>query len=244
MSERKTVFITGASRGIGHATAAYFVRHGWRAITCSRDEVPPQCPRNERHAHITANLADTENLPNAILRLHNILEGQTLDALVNNAGFSPKGEGGRRLGCLDGDMALWQQTFAINYFAPVFFSRACAPLLAETHGSIVNITSIAGHRVHPFAGSAYSTSKAALTALTRELAADLAHLGIRINAVCPGEINTAILSPGTEALVERIPLRRLGSPEEVSAVVFYLCSEQASYVTGAEIPVNGGQDVY
>jgi NAD(P)-dependent dehydrogenase (short-subunit alcohol dehydrogenase family) len=245
MSEqRKTVFITGASRGIGHATAAYFVRQGWRAITCSRDEVPPQCPRNERHAHITADLADTEGLPNAIRRLHNILEGQSLHALVNNAGFSPKAEGGRRLGCLDGDMDVWQQTFAINFFAPVFFSRACAPLLAEAGGAIVNITSIAGHRVHPFAGSAYSTSKAALTGLTRELAADLAHLGIRANAVCPGEINTAILSPGTEALVERIPLKRLGSPEEVAAAIFYLCSEQASYITGAEIPVNGGQDVY
>lgn len=244
MSERKTVFITGASRGIGHATAAYFVRNGWRAITCSRDEVPPQCPRNERHAHITADLEDTDQLPNAIMRLHNILEGQSLQALVNNAGFSPKDENGGRLGCLDGDMSIWQRTFAINFFAPVFFSRACAPLLAETGGSIVNITSIAGSRVHPFAGSAYSTSKAALTALTRELAADLAHLGIRTNAVCPGEINTAILSPGTEALVERIPLKRLGSPEEVASVIFYLCSEQASYVTGAEIPVNGGQDVY
>jgi NAD(P)-dependent dehydrogenase (short-subunit alcohol dehydrogenase family) len=244
MSERRTVFITGASRGIGHATAAYFVRHGWRAITCSREEVPPQCPRNERHAHITADLADTAGLPNAVNRLHNILEGQSLHALVNNAGFSPKAEGGRRLGCLDGDMDIWQQTFAINFYAAVFFSRACAPLLAEAGGSIVNITSIAGTRVHPFAGSAYSTSKAALTALTRELAADLAHLGIRANAVCPGEINTAILSPGTEALVERIPLKRLGSPEEVAAAIFYLCSEQASYITGAEIPVNGGQDVY
>ena len=245
MSEpRKTVFITGASRGIGHATAAYFVRHGWRAITCSRDEVPPQCPRNERHAHITADLEDTEGLPNAIRRLHNILEGQSLQALVNNAGYSPKGEGGSRLGCLDGDMATWERTFAVNFFAPVFFARACAPLLAETEGSIVNITSIAGSRVHPFAGSAYSTSKAALTGLTRELAADLAHLGIRVNAVCPGEINTAILSPGTEALVERIPMKRLGSPDEVAAVIFYLCSGQASYVTGAEIPVNGGQDVY
>lgn len=244
MSERKTVFITGASRGIGHATAAYFVRHGWRAITCSRDEVPPQCPRNERHAHITIDLADTERLAEAVTRLHNILEGQPLHALVNNAGFSPKGEGGRRLGCLDGDLDVWRQTFAINFFAPVHFSRACAPLLAESGGSIVNITSIAGHRVHPFAGSAYSTSKAALTALTRELAADLAHLGIRVNAVCPGEINTAILSPGTESLVERIPLKRLGSPDEVAAAVFYLCSEQASYITGAEIPVNGGQDVY
>lgn len=244
MSERKTVFITGASRGIGHATAAYFVRHGWRAITCSRDEVPPQCPRNERHAHITIDLSRTDALPDAIKRLHNILEGQSLHALVNNAGYSPKAEGGKRLGCLDGDMEVWQRTFAINFFAPVFFSRACAPLLAESGGSIVNITSIAGHRVHPFAGSAYSTSKAALTALTRELAADLAHLGIRVNAVCPGEINTAILSPGTEALVERIPLKRLGSPDEVAAAIYYLCSEQASYVTGAEIPVNGGQDVY
>ena len=244
MSERKTVFITGASRGIGHATAAYFVRRGWRAVTASRDEVPPQCPRNERHAHITVDLERTDALPGTIERLHNILEGQALHALVNNAGFSPKGEGGARLGCLDGELDTWLQTFAINFFAPVYFSRACAPLLAETGGSIVNITSIAGSRVHPFAGSAYSTSKAALTALTRELAADLAHLGIRANAVCPGEINTAILSPGTDAIVERIPLKRLGSPDEVAAAIFYLCSEEASYITGAEIPVNGGQDVY
>ncbi|MFO1039138.1 MAG: SDR family oxidoreductase [Geminicoccaceae bacterium] len=242
--QRRTVFITGASRGIGHATAAYFVRQGWRALTCSRDEVPEECMRSERHAHITADLTDLDDLPNTINRLHNILEGQGLHALVNNAGYSPKAEGGKRLGCLDGDMLTWQRTFAVNFFAPVFFSRACAPLLAETRGAIVNITSIAGSRVHPFAGSAYATSKSALTGLTRELAADLAHLGIRVNAVCPGEINTAILSPGTEALVERIPLKRLGSPDEVSAAIYYLCSDQASYITGAEIPVNGGQDVY
>jgi NAD(P)-dependent dehydrogenase (short-subunit alcohol dehydrogenase family) len=244
MSARKTVFITGASRGIGHATATYFVRQGWRAITCSRDEVPANCPRDERHAHITTDLTDTASLPNTVARLHNILEGQTLDALVNNAGYSPKAEGGKRLGCLDGDMAVWEKTFAINFFAPVYFSRALAPVLAEKRGAIVNVTSIAGHRVHPFAGSAYATSKAALTALTRELAADLAHLGIRVNAVCPGEINTAILSPGTETLVERIPLKRLGSPEEVAAIIHFLATEGSSYITGAEIPVNGGQDVY
>ncbi len=244
MEQRRTVFITGASRGIGHATAAYFVRHGWRAVTCSRDEVPPQCPRNERHEHITADLADTASLTRVIERLHAILGESPLHALINNAGYSPKAEGGKRLGCLDGGMEVWEKTFAINFMAPVFFSRACAPLLESTAGSIVNITSIAGHRVHPFAGSAYSTSKAALTGLTRELAADLAEKGIRVNAVCPGEINTAILSPGTESIVERIPLRRLGSPDEVSAVIYYLCSPEASYITGAEIPVNGGQDVY
>ena len=241
---RKTVFITGASRGIGHATAAYFVRQGWRAVSLSRDPVPPQCPRNERHAHIQIDVADSYQLGQGFGELKEILDGDPLHALVNNAGYSPKSEEGKRLGCLDGDLGSWQKTFAINFMAPVYFSRACAPLLAETKGAIVNITSIAGHRVHPFAGSAYATSKAALSALTRELTADLAHLGIRCNAVCPGEINTAILSPGTEALVERIPMRRLGSPDEVAAVIHYLCSEQSSYITGAEIPVNGGQDVY
>jgi NAD(P)-dependent dehydrogenase (short-subunit alcohol dehydrogenase family) len=244
MGERKTVFITGASRGIGHATAMHFVRQGWRAITCSRDVVPPDCPRDERHAHITADLAHTDRLQGAVEELYAILGDDELHALVNNAGYSPKKEGGGRLGCLDGDLAVWRKTFAINFMAPVFFSRACAPLLARTKGSIVNITSIAGHRVHPFAGSAYSTSKAALTALTRELAADLADLGVRVNAVCPGEINTAILSPGTEELVERIPLKRLGSPEEVASIIFFLCGPAASYITGAEIPINGGQDVF
>jgi NAD(P)-dependent dehydrogenase (short-subunit alcohol dehydrogenase family) len=244
MSEIKTVFITGASRGIGHATAKYFVDQQWRAITCSRDPVPPECARSDRHSHITADLAKVENLDLAIDQMLGLIGDAPLHALVNNAGFSPKGKDNQRLGCLDGDLASWQEVFAINFFAPVYFARALTKRLQQGEGSIVNITSIAGHRVHPFAGSAYSTSKAALWALTRELAADLAGLGIRVNAVCPGEINTAILSPGTDQLVARIPLKRLGSPAEVAAAIYYLCSPQASYVTGAEIPVNGGQDVY
>jgi len=130
----------------------------------------------------TIDLAASDGLAAAVEELHRILGDAPLHALINNAGYSPKSEDGKRLGCLDGDLGIWQKTFAINLMAPVFFSRACAPLLRETGGSIVNITSIAGHRVHPFAGSAYSTSKAALTALTRELAADLAHMGIRVNA--------------------------------------------------------------
>jgi NAD(P)-dependent dehydrogenase (short-subunit alcohol dehydrogenase family) len=240
----RTVFITGASRGIGHATAMYFVNQGWRVVTCSREPVPPECARSDRHSHITADLSKVENLEIAIDHLLDLLGERHLHALVNNAGFSPKGPEGKRLGCLDGDLALWQEVFAINLLSPVFFARALAKRLQSGEGAIVNVTSIAGHRVHPFAGSAYSTSKAALWALTRELAADLAPLGIRVNAVCPGEINTAILSPGTDQLVSRIPLRRLGSPAEVAAVIYYLCSPGASYVTGAEIPVNGGQDIY
>jgi NAD(P)-dependent dehydrogenase (short-subunit alcohol dehydrogenase family) len=244
MSERKTVFITGASRGIGHATATYFVDRGWRAITCSRDEVPPQCPRDERHEHITVDLAQTHALPGTIERLHNILGGEALHALVNNAGYSPKGEGGSRLGCLDGDLGVWERTYAINFFAPVYFSRACAPLLAETGGSIVNITSIAGHAIHPFAGSAYSTSKAALSALTREMAVEFADLGVRVNAVAPGEIETAMIGPEYETLIPRIPMHRMGKPEEVAATVYRLCTEDFGYVTGTEIFVTGGQHLY
>jgi len=85
--------------------------------------------------------------------------------------------------------------FQLNFFVPLILSRAFAPALAHGNGAIVNITSIAGHHVHPFAGSAYSTSKAALSALTREMAADFARLGVRVNAVAPGEIETAMLSP-------------------------------------------------
>ena len=109
--------------------------------------------------------------------------------------------------------------------------------------ALLRRSSIAGSRVHPFAGSAYATSKAALSSLTREMAADFGPLGIRVNAIAPGEIDTSILSPGTEKLVEEIPLRRLGSPEEVAKTIYFLCTEQSSYVTGAEIHINGGQHV-
>ena len=111
-------------------------------------------------------------------------------------------------------------------------------------GAIVNVTSIAGHAVHPFAGSAYSTSKAALSALTREMAVEFAALGVRVNAVAPGEIATAMLSPETEVLIPRIPLHRLGTPEDVAATIFYLCGSDAGYLTGTEIFVTGGQHLY
>jgi len=123
-------------------------------------------------------------------------------------------------------------------------TRGLAGALARGKGAIVNVTSIAGSRVHPFAGSAYSTSKAALSALTREMAVEFAQLGVRVNAVAPGEIETAMLSPEYDMLIPRIPLNRLGSTEEVAKAVLYLCGDGASYVTGTEIFVTGGQHLY
>jgi NAD(P)-dependent dehydrogenase (short-subunit alcohol dehydrogenase family) len=115
--------------------------------------------------------------------------------------------------------------------------------LKAAKGSVVNVTSIAGVSVHPFAGSAYATSKAALASLTREMAADFGPFGIRVNAISPGEIETSILSPGTEKIIPQIPLRRLGQPEEVAKAIYFLCTDASSYVSGAELHINGGQHV-
>ena len=137
----------------------------------------------------------------------------------------------------------WRQVFEVNFFATIWLARGLIEELTAAKGAIVNVTSIAGSRVHPFAGAAYATTKAALASLTREMAADFGPLGVRVNAIAPGEIDTAILSPGTEKIVERIPLRRLGLPEEVAKAIYYLCTEQSSYVTGAELHINGGEHV-
>ena len=119
-------------------------------------------------------------------------------------------------------------------------ARGLMEELAAVSGCVVNVSSIAGSRVHPFAGSAYATSKAALAALTREMAADFAPRGVRVNAISPGEIDTSILSPGTEKLVADIPMRRLGLPEEVTKAIYFLCTEQSSYINGAELHINAG----
>jgi NAD(P)-dependent dehydrogenase (short-subunit alcohol dehydrogenase family) len=242
--ERKTLILTGASRGIGHATVIRFSSAGWRVITCSRQPFPEECPwESGPEDHVQVNLADPEDRARGIAELHERLEGGALHALVNNAGISPKLEGGGRMNTLSTPLEVWRQVFEVNFFAPLMLARGLIDELAQVCGSVVNVTSIAGGRVHPFAGSAYATSKAALVSLTREMAADFGPRGIRVNAISPGEIDTAILSPGTEDLVEEIPLRRLGAPDEVARVIYFLCSEQSSYVTGAELHVNGGQHV-
>jgi len=242
--EQRTLILTGASRGIGHATVKRFASAGWRVITCSRHAFPENCPwAAGPEDHIQVDLSDPEDTTRAIAEMRSRLPGGKLDALVNNAAISPKGDGGARLGVLSSSMNVWRHVFEVNFFSTIWLARGLIDELARAHGAIVNVTSIAGGRVHPFAGSAYSTSKAALAALTREMAADLGPLGVRVNAIAPGEIDTAILSPGTEKLVDSLPLRRLGMPEEVAKAIYYLCTDQSSYVTGAELHINGGQHV-
>jgi NAD(P)-dependent dehydrogenase (short-subunit alcohol dehydrogenase family) len=241
---RRTLILTGASRGIGHATVKRFSSAGWRVITCSRHAFPENCPwAAGPEDHIQVDLSDHDDTMRAISEMRERLDEGRLDALVNNAAISPKGKNGSRLGVMGSDVNVWRQVFEVNFFSTLWLATGLIEQLQRAQGAIVNVTSIAGSRVHPFAGSAYATSKAALASLTREMAADFGPLGVRVNAIAPGEIDTAILSPGTEKLVEAIPMRRLGAPEEVAKAIYYLCTEQSSYVTGAELHINGGQHV-
>ena len=241
---RRTLLLTGASRGIGHATVKRFSAAGWRVITCSRHAFPENCPWEAGpEDHIQVDLSDDANTVEAIEEIKRRLDDGELHALVNNAAISPKAEGSKRLGSLDTTVEVWRQVFRVNFFAPIMLARGLMDELQKAKGSVVNVTSIAGSRVHPFAGAAYATSKAALAALTREMASDFGRKGIRVNAIAPGEIDTSILSPGTEKIVEQIPMQRLGTTEEVAKIIYVLCTDTSSYVNGAEIHINGGQHV-
>jgi NAD(P)-dependent dehydrogenase (short-subunit alcohol dehydrogenase family) len=222
-----------------------FSSAGWRVITCSRHPFPEECPWEAGpEDHIQVDLADPANTAAAIAEIKRRLDHGHLHALVNNAAISPKADGGSRLGTIETNLDVWNQVFRVNFFAPIMLARGLMEELKATKGSVVNVTSIAGSRVHPFAGAAYATSKAALASLTREMAHDFGAVGIRVNAIAPGEIDTAILSPGTNKIVEeQIPMRRLGTPDEVADVIHFLCEKGASYVSGAEIQINGGQHV-
>lgn len=242
---QKTLLLTGVSRGIGHATARKFAQEGWRVIGCSRQAFSPDCPWSGGESdHVQVDLSNPENTMEAVRKVKALLNGKPLHALVNNAGVSPKGPDGERLSTLDTDLRAWGEVFHVNFFASVVLARGLQQELSEGQGAVVNVTSIAGSRVHPFAGAAYATSKAALAALTREMAHDFGPLGVRVNAVAPGEVETDILSEGTDEIIaSSVPMRRLGQPDEVANAIYFLCSDASSYVSGAEIEVNGAQHV-
>jgi NAD(P)-dependent dehydrogenase (short-subunit alcohol dehydrogenase family) len=242
---QRIMLLTGASRGIGHATVKLFQERGWRILTVSRKPFDDSCRWPEaRWSHITADLADLSHIDDLAAEVRGRLPGGKLHALVNNAGISPKGPNGERLGVLNSDAQTWMAVLNVNLVSIALLARALMPELEAAKGSIVNVTSIVGSRVHPFAGVAYAASKAGLAALTRELAFELGERGVRANAIAPGEIQTSILSPGTDEYVAReVPMKRLGEPREVAETIHFLCSEASSYINGAEIHIDGGQHV-
>jgi NAD(P)-dependent dehydrogenase (short-subunit alcohol dehydrogenase family) len=187
--KRPVMLLTGASRGIGHATVMQFAMAGWRILSCSRQAFSDKCPwPSGADDHVQIDLADPVDTERGIAEIRRRLEkeGGKLNALVNNAGISPKGPGGKRLGAADTSFNDWNRVFQVNFFAPIMLARGLITELKAAKGAIVNVTSIAGTKVHPFAGAAYATSKAALASLTREMAADFGAAGIRVNSISPG----------------------------------------------------------
>ena len=237
------VLITGASQGIGYGIAEKFYAKGWEVLTLSRKPLTGKESWNPLpDSHFVFDLEDVEHIDDVIAEIKHKLAGRPLNALINNAGISPKLPNGDRIGVNSADLEFWQRIFNVNVFAPAQLSRGLYENLKAAKGAVVNITSIVVQRVHPFAGSPYAASKAALGGLTREMAVEYAKDHVRVNAISPGEIDTPILSPKTQQVVDTaVPMRRLGSPAEIADTAYFLCSEESSYITGTEILVNGGQ---
>lgn len=234
---RRTLVLTGAIRGIGHATMVRFFSAGWRVIACSHHPFPKECPWDAGpEDHIQVDLGSPEDALRAVAEIRKRLEGGQLHALVNHSTISLGEAGGSCIGTMDTELDIWTPIFQVNFFAPIVLTRGLIEELKKVKGRIVNVTSIAGSSVHPQAGAAYATAKAALTALTREMASDCDRVGVRVNAIAPSGIDTHILSPcAGKAPNEETPMQRLGTPGDVAKSIHALCSEASYHVNGTDI---------
>ena len=240
----RVALVTGAARGIGLATARRFLAEGWRvALLDIEGELLNGAvagiadPGNT--LALTCDVSDAAGVAAAIDAIGKRFG--RLDALVNNAGiavFTP---------IMETSDADWSRVMEVNLTGPFLCTKAAVPVMREQGGgAIVNITSISGLRASTLR-SAYGTSKAGLAHLTKQLAVELAAVGIRVNAVAPGPVETAMAravhSPEIRAdYHDAIPLNRYGLEEELAEAIFFLCSDRASYITGQILAVDGGFD--
>ncbi|MBR0874131.1 SDR family oxidoreductase [Bradyrhizobium tropiciagri] len=243
-SAPKVALVTGAARGIGLAAAKRFLAEGWRvALLDIEGELQARAVaalnRPDDTLALTCDVADAGAVAAAVASVSRRFG--RLDALVNNAGvavFTP---------VLETSDADWSRIMAVNLTGPFLCTKAAAPVMREHGGgAIVNITSISAVRASTLR-SAYGTSKAGLAHLTKQLAVELASLGIRVNAVAPGPVETAMAKSVHTAEIradyhDAIPLNRYGLEEELADAIFFLCSERASYITGQILAVDGGFD--
>jgi NAD(P)-dependent dehydrogenase (short-subunit alcohol dehydrogenase family) len=242
--EGRIALVTGAASGIGRATARLFAEEGAHVYLADVDgagaeEATAELVRAGLVAQaITADVSLGQDVT-AMFRAVEKRHGR-LDVLVNNAGLNVRGDF-RHLSDAD-----WARIREVNLDGVVRVARdGFALLKASSRGSLINVASIMAHRGLRQL-TAYSATKGAVTALTRGLAVEYAPFGIRVNALCPGFVHTALTAralknPAIEkALVEATALRRLGQPEEIARAALFLASDEASYITGAELAVDGG----
>ncbi len=240
MLNGKIALITGATAGIGAATARLFAARGARVLLTGRNEVSGGALAAELNGDFLAADIAAPETPARLTAWAKARHGR-LDILVNNAGILFQGDAPH---CTDAE---WDRTMLVNVTSVFRLSRAVVGQMAEQGGgAIVNVASDWG-LVAADKAVAYGTSKGAIIQLTRSMAKDHARQGVRVNAVCPGDTDTAMLrreagdSPARLAeLGEAIPLGRLGRPEDVAAAIAFLASDDAAFITGAALPVDGG----
>jgi meso-butanediol dehydrogenase/(S,S)-butanediol dehydrogenase/diacetyl reductase len=236
--------VTGASSGIGAATAIAFAEAGWEVMAAGRDEgrLEEVADVSDSIAIWTGDLAESDDC--GVLIADTIDEFGSLDCLVNSAGVIV------RANVADTSDEDWRYTMGINVDAPFYLSRAALPHLLQTTGSIVNIASDWGLKGGDRA-AAYCASKGAIVQLTRAMAIDHARDGLRVNAVCPGDIDTPMLTNEADdkdidldeflaQAAEESPNGRIGTPEEVASLILFLASDAATHITGTTIPIDGG----
>ena len=234
----KAAIITGAARGIGLATTDILCAQGWQVIMVDRDgeELALQAAQRNNVTTASYDISDPKQVE-AMVAQALATHGQ-IDALVNNAGVADFGP------IEDTTFARWRRVMETNLDGVFLCTQAAMPALKKSQGAVVNIASISGLRASTLR-VAYGTSKAAVIHLTQQQAAELGEYGVRVNSVAPGPVRTKLaIAVHTQDIIDAyhdaIPLNRYGSEAEIGQVIAFLCSEQASFVTGQNISVDGG----
>jgi 3-oxoacyl-[acyl-carrier protein] reductase len=242
--EGLVAIVTGAGRGIGRSISQKLVESGANAVACdinfANAEETAKILNSQKQTSI-ASQVDVTDVVSVNSLITNVVESfGRVDILVNNAGIM------FRTRILDISADEWEKTIKVNLTGPFLCTQAVLPGMKERRfGRIINISSSAGRSVSTLGGAHYTASKAGLLGLTRAVAKEVAPLGITVNAICPGLIDTEMARKTTtqkelQRFLDSFPIKRIGTPEEVGDLVVFLCSDKASYITGASLDINGG----
>ena len=238
----RNAVVTGGASGLGFAIAERLVASGAKVVIWDLDSEAGDAAGKELGASsIAADVSDPASVGSALQKTLRIISA--IDIFINNAGIS-----GPNAKLWEYPVEDWKKIFAVNVEGTFYCCRAVVPLMRErNYGRIVNIASVAGKDGNPNA-SAYSASKAAVIALTKSLGKELADTSVRVNCVTPAAVRTPLFAQMTQAhidyMLSKIPLGRLGEPQEVAALVAWLASEECSFSTGAVFDLPGGRSTY
>lgn len=242
----KTALVTGAARGIGKAIAARLLKDGFSVAAADIDETGVRSAASELQKlgpafPVVADITDTASIRRMVSAA--LEQSGTIDVLVNNAGIA-----GKAMSIGEYPEEEWRRVISVNLDAVFYCCKAVLPaMLAHGAGRIINIASIAGKEGNPYM-PAYSAAKAGVIGFTKSLAKEVATKGILVNCIAPAVIHTEILDQLTEEavnyMVAKIPMGRVGQPEEVAALVSWLASDDCSFSTGAVFDLSGGRATY